>query len=151
MSAPKFTGILQRADPPAYRACPGSERIPGLSDPGGIQATHKPDGALLCRLLSLQDRHPAIAADEERCAARWMPVAVAVDKIRCFNPRREGARHPDLPFSDGGSYAVTGTGADILGHDPRRRAGSSRNTMRGGAEGPGADRRPMTAVTRAWG
>ena len=51
--------------------------------------------------------------EDEGDAPRVVPVAVAVDKIRCFNPRREGAG-TRITFSDGGGYAVTEAGADIL-------------------------------------
>src|SRR5688572_20469409 len=41
-----------------------------------------------------------------RPANPGVPVIIAVDSIRCFNPRKNGAAGTRLTFKDGGGFAV---------------------------------------------
>jgi hypothetical protein len=51
--------------------------------------------------------------EDEGDAPRLVKVAIQSDRIRCFNPRREGAG-TRLTFADGGGFAVQEDGAAIL-------------------------------------
>ena len=51
--------------------------------------------------------------EDEGDAPRLVKVAINADRIRCLNPRREGAG-TRLTFADGGGFAVQEEGADIL-------------------------------------
>ena len=51
--------------------------------------------------------------EDEGDAPKLVKVAINADRIRCLNPRREGAG-TRLTFADGGGFAVQEEGADIL-------------------------------------
>ncbi len=51
--------------------------------------------------------------EDEGDAPKLVKVAIYADRIRCFNPRREGAG-TRITFADGGGFAVQEEGADIL-------------------------------------
>ena len=51
--------------------------------------------------------------EDEGDAPKLVKVAINSDRIRCFNPRREGAG-TRLTFADGGGFAVQEEGATIL-------------------------------------
>ena len=51
--------------------------------------------------------------EDEGDAPKLVKVAINSDRIRCLNPRREGAG-TRLTFADGGGFAVQEEGADIL-------------------------------------
>lgn len=51
--------------------------------------------------------------EDEGDAPRLVKVAINSERLRCFNPRREGAG-TRLTFADGGGFAVQEEGADIL-------------------------------------
>jgi len=44
--------------------------------------------------------------EDEGDAPKTVPVVIAADSIRCFNPRRQGDG-TRITFKDGGGYAVT--------------------------------------------
>ena len=75
--------------------------------------------------------------EDEGDAISTTPVTIAVDAIRCFNPRRNDAPGTRLTFRDGGGFAVKESYADVLRYIETGIAPEPNNVLEFAGDGPG--------------